>query len=123
MRGFAIIAHVSAPHIWKLGTGMNIHNTSVILSILVFCVAFPISFVCLFRGIYYLLVASKNQKDGASENRFIKFNFLNSLVIQGALTESGNQHKKKGIKNLSVFICLSLLVFGMFSLSSSGNVT
>ena len=115
--------HMSAPVIGKLGTGMNMHNTSVTLSILVFCVAFPISFVCLFRGIYYLLLASKNQKDGASENRFIKFNFLNSLVIQGALTESGNQHKKKGIKNLSVFICLSLLVFGMFSLSSSGNVT
>ena len=118
-----ILAHVRAPQSLALGTGMNMHNISVILSILVFCVAFPISFVCLFRGIYYLLLASKNQKDGASENRFIKFNFLNSLVIQGALTESGNQHKKKGIKNLSVFICLSLLVFGMFSLSSSGNVT
>ena len=102
---------------------MNMLNTFTILTILVFCLAFPIALVCLFRGIYFLLLALNNQSEGASENQFIRFNFLNSLIIQGGLTESGNKHKKKGVKNLLVFICLSLVVFAIFSLSSSVGVT
>ncbi len=59
------------------------------------------------RAIYFLAKAlSHTNKEVASRNRYISFNFTNAIWIHNGLTEVGCRYRTKALVNLGVFMVL-----------------